>query len=284
MVELVIILNGHPRTGKDTVGEMFQKIANPNSVGIISTVGPVKEAARALGCDCAKTDNNRKMLHELKMLWTEYMDGSFNYITNTVKHSKAKVMCVMAREVDEIDRFKKFFESQGIKCRSLLVKREGVHVPDNFADSQIHNYADGREYIYNDVFNNINGPEEEWQNNMCGFGVRYLTLHCPSAIMMNLDAPFRAVRENLIIYPLNRDVETVDDIPERLHIFIDDECLGSDNTICVYTMHAEVITIGGDVYKMGEDSLIVIDMVRDEIIDVIDKRLFDESGYKRVGL
>ena len=151
----VVILNGYPRCGKDTFAELCQELY-PEYVKITSTVIPVKKAAKVLGWDGSKTDSNRSFLHDLKMLWTKYLDGSFRFVNKMAMNNTDKVLFVMAREIPELIRFKKHFAEQNINCVSLLIKREDLHKPDNYADANVEG-IEGLDFEYDVIIENVNG-------------------------------------------------------------------------------------------------------------------------------
>lgn len=140
----VIIINGAARTGKDTFVEM---VADETSTEVInlSTIDPVKNAMKRLGWDgVTKNDETRLMMADLKQLWIRHMNGPFNYIVKTindimlVQNGVDVNFFVHCREPEEIAKLKQYYKYDGI---SLLIKRDGLHVPKNGADDIVENYV-----------------------------------------------------------------------------------------------------------------------------------------------
>lgn len=198
MAGRVVIINGYPRSGKDTFAETC-KVLYPKNVEITSTVGPIKEAATVLGWDGSKTDKNREFLHELKMLWSKFLDGSFNHICSVVAKNPNKVVFVMAREVPEIKRFKEHFNSTGDGCVTLLVQREGLHKPDNYADSYVQYDTDGSYYPYDYTF--TNGNVSDWADKMIIGAEHFMKSMTPIDVLQN---------------PNSYEFETLEEITEFL--------------------------------------------------------------------
>lgn len=105
MKKLVIVINGAGGVGKDTlVGAVAEKYETRN----ISSVDPIKELARQAGWTGEKDDKSRKMLSDLKALFTEYNDLSLSYVKSQYEQflkSDEQVMFVHIREPEEIARF-----------------------------------------------------------------------------------------------------------------------------------------------------------------------------------
>ena len=105
MKKLVIVINGAGGVGKDTVVEA---VATKYKTRNISSVEPIKELARQAGWTGEKDNKSRKMLSDLKRLFTEYNDLSFRYIREQYGQflqSDEQVMFVHIREPEEIARF-----------------------------------------------------------------------------------------------------------------------------------------------------------------------------------
>lgn len=105
MKKLVIVINGAGGVGKDTlIGAVAEKYETRN----ISSVDPIKDLARQAGWTGEKDDKSRKMLSDLKALFTEYNDLSLSYIKDQYEQflsSEEQVMFVHIREPEEIARF-----------------------------------------------------------------------------------------------------------------------------------------------------------------------------------
>jgi len=82
-MKIVIILNGYPRSGKDSFAKFIGQALLDKGVqtDIVSSVCNVKDAAKILGWDGEKTEVNRKALSDLKDLSTKYWEGPFNLMS-----------------------------------------------------------------------------------------------------------------------------------------------------------------------------------------------------------
>lgn len=103
--KLVIVINGAGGVGKDTlIGAVAEKYVTRN----ISSVDPIKELARQAGWTGEKDNKSRKMLSDLKALFTEYNDLSLSYVKSQYEQflkSDEQVLFVHIREPKEIARF-----------------------------------------------------------------------------------------------------------------------------------------------------------------------------------
>lgn len=136
----VILINGHPKSGKDKFVYFCKKHCKSMDIKVYnySTVDKVKKAAKKLDWDGAKTDEARKFLADMKRIWTNFNDGPFN---STVKRIEKKangdsIFFIHCREPKEI---KKFAEHYGEFMITLYLDKPG-HIPDNPADKNVKNY------------------------------------------------------------------------------------------------------------------------------------------------
>lgn len=147
----IIIVNGAPRSGKDT----FVNFCLKELKGLgksVSTVDFVKEIAAMCGWDGTKTLKNREFLSNLKDLLTEWGDvpykkiakeiALFDYALNQYDIDGDRgFVFVMCREPQEIQ---KFVDRLGAK--TLCVRREEAENSEfsNHADANVLDY----EYDY----------------------------------------------------------------------------------------------------------------------------------------
>lgn len=118
MKKLVVVINGAGGVGKDTLCGFA---AEEYRVRNISSVDPIKELARMAGWEGEKTDRARKMLSDLKRLFTEYNDLPLRYIREQYEQflkSDEQVMFVHIREPEEIARF---VETAPEQIKTLLI-------------------------------------------------------------------------------------------------------------------------------------------------------------------
>lgn len=150
VLKRVFILNGCGGVGKDTfvdfVGEYVPTIH-------FSSVTKVKEIAKAIGWDGGKTEKDRKLLSDLKLLCSEYNDMPLNSMREMVeefKTSNGLALFLDIREPDEIEIAKQAFNAE-----TILVVRDSVdHISSNMADDNVYNYT------YDYIIDN-NGSEED---------------------------------------------------------------------------------------------------------------------------
>ena len=158
--KMVFVVNGKPRAGKDTFAQILNEYMN---VYKYSAVTKVKEIATLCGWDGAKEERDRKFLHELKMLTTEYSDMSHNDIVAEAEKFRngeidADVFIVDIREPEEIERF-----VQKVPALTIFIDNDRVPmITSNAADANVENY----EY---DFHINNDGTLEEFEDNIMIF-------------------------------------------------------------------------------------------------------------------
>ena len=140
------IINGRPRSGKDTfVNFCLEELGAFGK--LISTVDFVKEIAARCGWDKTKTPKNRKFLSDLKDLLTNWGDvpdkktlqeiDMFKFDLNCWNVSDKGVVFIMCREPKEIERFER-----ELNAKSVLIQRASVEFEQqsNHADSEVLNH------------------------------------------------------------------------------------------------------------------------------------------------
>ncbi len=151
MDKQIFILNGTARAGKDTFAGLLYKYV---SVRHISSITPVKEAAKALGCNDVKTDEYRNFLCELKKFVNSQGDFIWSYLDKQVEEfrvsDKIQVLLIDIREPEEIAK-----AVQRYKAKTILINRcdklyDNFDIPRNTADLSVKNYK------YDYVIPNIN--------------------------------------------------------------------------------------------------------------------------------
>ena len=140
------IINGRPRSGKDTfVNFCLEELGAFGK--LISTVDFVKKIATECGWDGTKDLKNRKFLSDLKDLLTNWGDvpykktlqeiDMFKFDLNCWNVSDKGVVFIMCREPKEIERFER-----ELNAKSLLIRRASVEFEQqsNHADSEVLNH------------------------------------------------------------------------------------------------------------------------------------------------
>lgn len=151
----VIVLNGAPESGKDTLVEIGQSMVTPKCYAT-STVDPIKEIALDCGWDGKKTPRARKFLSDLKDLLTDFNDYPLTHCINYINHvlyffdgadisTEDVIFFIMCREPKEIDRIKHLFGA-----KTMVVRRPDIEDKRYLTSSD----NDVLEYDYDyEVFN-----------------------------------------------------------------------------------------------------------------------------------
>ncbi len=148
MKKLAIVINGAGGVGKDTLCAMA---ASAFRVKNISSIDPIKAAAKGLGWCGGKEDKDRKFLSDLKKLSVEYN----NYPTVWAKAEydaflteDYDLLFVHIREGGEI---KKFVEATGNEAKTLLIRGGSrfshVGAYGNASDDGVENYPYDYYYV-----------------------------------------------------------------------------------------------------------------------------------------
>jgi dephospho-CoA kinase len=168
MAKLVFIVNGKPRAGKDTFAMILNRYMD---VYKYSAVTKVKEIATLCGWDGQKEERDRKFLHELKMLTSEYSDMAYQDVVNEIKKYRngeieADVFVVDVREPEEIERL-----SKEVGAITIFIENNNVPaITSNAADANVENYE------YDFVIQN-NGTMKEFEDEIKIF-MEFLMMFC----------------------------------------------------------------------------------------------------------
>lgn len=148
----VIVINGKGGSGKDT---LYQFAAKRWNSLMVSSIDPIKEAAKVLNWDGSKQLKDRKFLADLKELSIKYNDYPnthlLNYLSVFLKNSYFEILFVCIREPDEIKKFvDSVYEKYNYNPITLLIRRNGLtnDTYGNTSDDNVENYP------YNVVYDN----------------------------------------------------------------------------------------------------------------------------------
>lgn len=136
----VIIINGKGGAGKDMLCAMAAK---KYRIMNISSIDPVKKIAAAAGWDGVKDAKSRKLLSDLKRLFIEYNDLCFKYCVDkytAFAEADKDILFIHIREPEEISKIVDYFSENGVKCRTLLVKRNIDAAFGNYSDDSVFDY------------------------------------------------------------------------------------------------------------------------------------------------
>lgn len=133
----VIVINGLPRSGKDT---FVNYCKNSNAkIYNLSTVTDIKRKAKLIGWDGQKDSRGRRLLSDLKDAMTLYNDSPFQSIVDEVKthiNEENSICFIHCREPEEIERF-----VNELNAKTLFIRRAA-------ADNVVSNHADERVYDF----------------------------------------------------------------------------------------------------------------------------------------
>lgn len=137
LIHKVIVINGMPRSGKDTFVSFASKYATTTN---FSSVDFVKDVARFAGWNGEKDPKSRLFLSKLKELLTEYDDIPYKKIAEEIHWFKSQpeqeLLFIHIREPGEIARIVRDFGAT-----TVLVKRaNNQQVVSNDSDKYTESY------------------------------------------------------------------------------------------------------------------------------------------------
>lgn len=118
----ILIVNGVPGSGKDTMAELLNKYAVVEKLSIIDLA---KDIAMLSGWDGVKGDRSRQFLCDIKDLVDEFSDASHIYIDKRVnsilKTRDCDYILIDAREGKDISRLVERFGAMSVKVTNKNV-------------------------------------------------------------------------------------------------------------------------------------------------------------------
>lgn len=177
---IVFIINGAPRTGKDTFINLVRKLTKEKVIAY-SSIDWVKQMAMYMGWDGKKDTKGRKFLSDIKDTCTEYADIPFQKIVKTLtvyeefpEHAP-RYFCTNIREPLEIQKLVDWCKERKIPCYTVWIRQQKAEqiALDNFLSSGDTQFA---EYNYDWIINNDGTIKEfeqeiEFRLNKIGEGV-----------------------------------------------------------------------------------------------------------------
>ena len=145
----VVVINGTSEVGKDKFVGYFKNVSNDLRVKNYSSIDRVKQISEiCFGWNGKKDDKSRKLLSEIKRVWTEFNDGPFDTIVDKIgidlKWAKNKgkdisknIYFLHIREPKEISKIKKKY---GFDCITLLIRKNVDFIPNNDSDKNVESF------------------------------------------------------------------------------------------------------------------------------------------------
>lgn len=172
----LFIINGAPRSGKDTFANLVTAInCSDKEVVNLSSVDDVKIAAGILGWDGTKTVVNRQFLSDLKQLSENFNSHSVEKIVKLVNDNKDSIVYFYhVREDISIRKIKQSFNGTNTIVKTVYVDRlqEGKEeVQTNISD--IQSRLNPQQY---DIVIDNSGTKEELIQSAKMFCEKYLEI------------------------------------------------------------------------------------------------------------
>jgi hypothetical protein len=176
MSKTVIIINGLPRSGKDTVVELTTKHLERLewTAAAFSSIDPVRTLLKRMGFLIdRKTEADRKLLSAVGDAVEEYNSFKTHQAVRYVEESNADFVFIHMREPAMITKLTKalLMRVRDVKVATLFVWNRGEPITSNSADANVHNYT------YDLRINN-------------GHGLKELDKQC-EALALNLTCSYR---------------------------------------------------------------------------------------------
>lgn len=171
MKKIAIIINGKGGVGKDTLCDFISKHYPTRK---ISSITPILTIAKAGGWNGSKEKKSRKLLSDLKHLFTNYNDLSFTYLKSQTEGfllTRHEILFIHMREPEEISKYLKYVIEKQLACKTLLIRRDDLEqkVYGNDADDMVNYYSYDAIY-YNNL--PLSRAEEDFltffKNNLIG--------------------------------------------------------------------------------------------------------------------
>lgn len=154
----VVVINGHPRAGKDTFVKFCQEILGTFRCRNLSTIDYIKKIAPLFGWREEKTPEARRFLAKLKDITTEYNDFSYRYIKKQFSAIEKEewngediIVFVHCREPKDIERFVRDYNAITVLVKNKRVEDEY----SNEADANVENYRYDVTILNNTTLDNL---------------------------------------------------------------------------------------------------------------------------------
>lgn len=179
----IIIINGKPRSGKDTVIGFMNEYCKVNECArfkAYSTIDPVKQVLYRLGWDGIKDDKSRNLLALLKQFWVNSCDGALKYcmdiVWGTVHNEDCEdiVIAFQIREPAEIDKLIDALSPIKLACgltvSTLFVNRSSTEEEayGNAADANVGRYAYDDIIVNDGTLEDLHQAVDSYMDNRLG--------------------------------------------------------------------------------------------------------------------
>ena len=164
MSNKVVIVNGKPRSGKDSFSKFIVDYceANGKDCDVWSTIDYEKEILEEIvnrEYD-PNSDTDRSFLSDFKQLLNEYYDITFNHFSSMLEMFDG-IFVVHSREWNEINRFKKYCNENNIEFITVYISSKNERTDfTNYSDK----FCDDKKQMYDYKIENNNGLEELKKN------------------------------------------------------------------------------------------------------------------------
>lgn len=176
MRTIFIVVNGYPKSGKDTFCEYAVKyMQRHGQAGMIySSVDTVKKVAGIFGWRGTKTSKDRSMLSELKDLYTKHFDGTFKEMVAIVKdghtgnnNQKVKIVFAIIREPEEIKKITGWcYDRQIFATTIFITSNRGETNHASHSDKNVIDYQYDMKVTNNETLEALEKKAGLFCNNM----------------------------------------------------------------------------------------------------------------------
>lgn len=167
-MKYIFIINGKPRSGKDTFVNILRDTSN-YPVFEYSIVSRIKEIAPVFGWNGKKDFKGRKLLADLVDVADNYNDFCFNSVIEKEEViSQVKdifIYCIHSRRPKDIKKFVQHYTKDNYKVITIFIQRDSISnkKESNTADSDVLDYTYDY-YIENNDESNL--WEQEFKYNI----------------------------------------------------------------------------------------------------------------------
>lgn len=150
MSDIVVIINGKPRSGKDTFCKYIEEWAESlgKDCSTWSTIDMEKEVleellGREYDPDGEWSSTDREFLSKFKQLLNEYYDYTFDIFKTSLEFIGG-IQLIHSREWEEIDRMREYCHDKGIRFVTVYLsssfEKNYNNDSDYLCDTNIENY------------------------------------------------------------------------------------------------------------------------------------------------